>query len=128
MKNTFESSQYLYTLNKNTNQYVEDLIEPRIHIVSKWMGEKNKILDAGCYDGFFSKEFKKGNNTVYGIDASKDGIREAKKRGIIATVGDLESKFPYKNNYFGIVHTGEVLEHIYDTDAFIYECKRVLKK
>jgi len=128
MRNTFEVSQNLYTIKKNTNQYIPDFVDPRIYIVSKWMGENHKILDAGCYDGTYSALFKKGNNTVYGIDASKDGVARAKNLGVIATVGDLEATFPYKDAFFDIVHAGEVIEHLYDTDTFLQECKRVLKK
>src|SRR5258706_15074441 len=96
MKNTFEASQNLYTLDKNTNQYIEGEVDPRIPIVSKWMGSNNKILDAGGYDGRYAEEFKAGNNTVYVMDASKDAIALAKKRGMDAVVADLENKFPYK--------------------------------
>lgn len=128
MKSTFEASQNLYTLEKNTNQYIEGEVDPRIPIVSKWMGQNNKILDAGGYDGRYAEDFKVGNNKVYVMDASKDAITLAKKRGMEAVVADLEAKFPYKSNFFDIVHAGEVIEHLYDTDTFLHECRRVLKK
>ena len=43
-------------------------------------------------------------------------------------MADLESRFPYPEEFFDIVHAGEAIEHLYDTDSFVQECRRVLKK
>jgi 2-polyprenyl-3-methyl-5-hydroxy-6-metoxy-1,4-benzoquinol methylase len=95
--------------------------------VSSWIGTGKKLLDVGCYDGTYSKLFLDSGNDVYGLEASRMAVREAKKKGIKATVADLETTFPYKNQYFDTIHAGEVIEHLYNTDIFIKECKRVLK-
>lgn len=127
MADTFDTSQSMYSVNNNTNGYLDDFIEPRIYIVSRWIGKDKKVLDAGCYNGKYSEIFLKNDNEVYGIDASRDAIEEANKRGVKATVGNLEARFPFDDKTFDVVHAGEVVEHLYDTDIFISECRRVLK-
>jgi len=128
MSKTFKASKELYKVIKNTNKYEQNFIEPRIYIVSRWIGKNKKILDVGCYNGLYAEIFKNNNNEVYGIDASCDAVKEANKRGIKATVADLEGCFPYPKEFFDIIHAGEVIEHLYDTDDFVQECRRVLKK
>ena len=127
MTNTFETSRSMYHIKNNTNGYIDGDIEPRIFIVSKWIGKDKKVLDVGCYNGFYSKIFLDNGNVVYGIDASQDAVNEANVLGIKAVVGNLESVFPYSNHYYDVIHAGEVIEHLYDTDIFIAECNRVLK-
>jgi 2-polyprenyl-3-methyl-5-hydroxy-6-metoxy-1,4-benzoquinol methylase len=128
MANTFKTSQSVYSVKKNTNGYIDDFIEPRIGIVARWIGSNKKVLDAGCYNGKYSEVFLKNGNEVYGVDASSDAIEEANARDIKASVGDLEEKFPFRDEMFDVVHAGEVIEHLYDTDMFVSECRRVLKR
>jgi 2-polyprenyl-3-methyl-5-hydroxy-6-metoxy-1,4-benzoquinol methylase len=127
MANTFDTSRKMYSVKKNSTGYTKE-IEPRIFIVSKWIGKNKKILDVGCYNGWYSSFFKNNNNKVYGIDASKDGVKEAIRKGIYAKVTNVEEKFPYPDQFFDVIHAGEIIEHLYDTDKFIEECYRVLKK
>ncbi len=127
MGSTFETSKKLYQVNRNTVRY-QGCIEPRVFIVAKWIGSGKKVLDAGCYDGLLSEIFLKNGNQVYGFDASKDAVNRAKKRGIVALVADAEKKFPFPDRQFDLIHAGEIIEHLYDTDIFISECRRVLKK
>lgn len=122
---TFELSERLYETEKNTTKYDTE-VEPRIEIVKKWIGTGKKLLDLGCYDGRYSEIFKKLGNEVYGLDASPTAVREAQKRGICASVGNLESIFPFESGFFDVIHAGEVIEHLYDTDKFMEECRRVL--
>jgi 2-polyprenyl-3-methyl-5-hydroxy-6-metoxy-1,4-benzoquinol methylase len=127
-KNTQEVSNSMYSVRNNTNGYVDNIVEPRIYIVSKWIGKNKKVLDVGCYNGAYSKIFIDNKNDVCGIDASDDAVAEANARGIKACVANLEEKFPFADEAFDVVHAGEIIEHLYDTDTFVAECKRVLKK
>lgn len=106
--------------------------EDRLKIVFSWIIKnikpKSKILDVGCADGYFSREFIKIGYDIYGCDLSTDILGKAKSFGIKTDVCNLEEKLPYKKNYFDIVFAGEVIEHIIDTDLFLTECNRILKK
>jgi 2-polyprenyl-3-methyl-5-hydroxy-6-metoxy-1,4-benzoquinol methylase len=126
MNNTFKVSSELYNPDKNTVSY-SDKIDDRVYIVASWLGSKKKVLDVGCYDGWYSEVFLKNDNEVHGIDASSAAIAKANERGIQAKVADLEKAFPYPDNTFDAVFGGEIIEHLYDTDFFVQECFRVLK-
>ena len=90
---------------------------------------KAKILDLGCWDGELSLEVAKriGTKKVYGIEIVKEKIKEAKSRGVNAFQGDLNKKFPFKDNFFDVIIANQVIEHLYDTDNFVQEIRRILK-
>lgn len=86
-----------------------------------------KILDIGCNDGSISKLMQDLGNKIYGIDIVPILVKEARSKGIEAKVGDAEDGLPFSKNSFDIVYAGEVIEHIYDTEFFLREIRRVLK-
>jgi len=89
-----------------------------------------KLLDIGCYDGHvglllkrkFGKQCK-----VYGIDVANNSIKLALQKGIQAKICDVTAGISYESNKFDYVFAGEIIEHLYDTDFFMEEVKRVLK-
>jgi len=88
------------------------------------------VLDIGCYNGEIAKKIKEKigkNANVYGIDVADNLSDEVRKRGINYKVNDLNKGIDFENNKFDIVFSGEIIEHLYDTDFFISEVKRVLK-
>jgi 2-polyprenyl-3-methyl-5-hydroxy-6-metoxy-1,4-benzoquinol methylase len=121
-----------YTYSENRYGLQEDFYDGlwqkyRRVAVLDMVGTIGKVLDVGCYDGTYMKLFKNNGNTVFGIDASKDGIKKAKRDGLNALQQNIESKWEYKGSSFDLVYSGEVLEHLVDTDLFIKEIHRVLK-
>lgn len=90
------------------------------------------ILDVGCGTGFLASVIKKiyPNSHVEGIDISSSAINIARKKytDIKFVKTSAEEKLPYKNNYFDLVVSGENIEHIVDTDNYLLEINRVLKK
>lgn len=102
--------------------------------ISKMMSLINKcpkrVLDIGCGDGWFGELIKKKYGCeVHGVDLAKKALRAAKKRGLKTKIFNLdENDWPYKSNYFDLVIAGDIIEHVYDTENFVNECKRILKK
>jgi 2-polyprenyl-3-methyl-5-hydroxy-6-metoxy-1,4-benzoquinol methylase len=86
-----------------------------------------KVLDVGCGNGTYSKMILDMGNEVYGIDVRSERIRSAEQKGIKAIVGDLTKGIPFSDGIFDLVYAAEVLEHIYDTDFFLCEVRRVLR-
>jgi len=85
-------------------------------------------LDVACADGSFaSKLHKTFGIKMYGIDISSKAIEKAKKKGIISQVQNLEKRFNFPDNTFELITACEIIEHLYDTDFFLTELKRVLK-
>ncbi len=86
-----------------------------------------KLLDIGCENGSFALRLKLLGYDVYGLEIRSAEAKEARKKGIKAFVGSAEETFPFPDNFFNAVYAGDVIEHLYDTDFFIREVRRVLK-
>ncbi|MCE8424421.1 MAG: class I SAM-dependent methyltransferase [Candidatus Methanoperedens sp.] len=106
-----------------------DLRENRLVIVHKMILEEKpeKMLDIACSSGKFSSCFIKNGWKVFGIDIS-DNVFYAKERGLEAIKSNITEGVPFKNESFDLIFAGEIIEHIVDTDFFLSEIYRVLKK
>ena len=101
----------------------------KIDFIIKKTGQHKKILDVGCNDGFIGGLLVKRKNIVHGIDIVSKNLKTAKKKGLQVKKVNIESeKFPFPSEFFDFVILGDVIEHIFDTDKLLRECRRVLKK
>jgi len=120
----------LYNDQKNSGDLARS---PRIKIMAKMINrfnpEKKNILDIGCHDGTFLSLVENRRNNFFGLDANSWAIEQSRKKGIDARqyFFDDESSLPYDDNFFDIIVAGEIIEHIFDTDFFLEEVRRVLK-
>lgn len=81
------------------------------------------IVDIGCGDGFFLKKLDWIPHK-YGLDI----IDISKDDHFTYVQGDVEEGLPFKEEIFDCVFAGEIIEHLLDTEFFLEECYRVLKK
>jgi ubiquinone/menaquinone biosynthesis C-methylase UbiE len=93
--------------------------------------DNGRVLEVGCGAGRFIRAIVRNKPRIeaYGCDISHSGIRIAQnyKSNISYTVCG-EYLFPYPDNFFDYVIFFDVLEHVKDTEKFIFECRRVLKR
>jgi len=88
--------------------------EDRKKLVEKYCS-KGKGLDLGSY-----QEKLTGKNAK-GVDL--------KKNKNVSIVHDLNKLFNFvKKNSQDFIFAGEVIEHLYNPDIFLRECKKILKK
>lgn len=88
-----------------------------------------RVFEPGCGIGVLGSYIKnKFKVDVYGMELSKTAIKMAKSNGIKVKKGDLNNRWPYKSSFFDYVVSSQVIEHIMDTDNFITESIRTLKK
>ena len=129
MKNIY---QKIYSDQKNLGDLAKN---PRLKIMLDIINglnlqEKN-ILDIGCYDGTFLSLIKNRSNNFFGLEASDWGIEQCKQKNIDARQFFFDDKnktrLPCEDNFFDLVVAGEIIEHIFDTDFFLTEIRRVLK-
>jgi ubiquinone/menaquinone biosynthesis C-methylase UbiE len=110
------SSYWSYGLNRRLN-----LLKKELNFTSQ------KILDMGCGVGTFLEKFSKLGADVFGIDVDERKIKIAKKNFPNVQVAFAE-KLPFDNNYFDLVFSHEVLEHVQDDQKAVDEALRVLKQ
>lgn len=107
---------------------------PRVRIMLRLINSLNfcnkNILDIGCNDGTLLSLIANRDNNFYGIEASNYGVDECIKKGIMVKQFfiDGQNTLPFKNNMFDLIIASEIMEHIYDTDFFLAEIRRLLKK
>lgn len=110
-KKSFESE-------RSFKKYLRSLIE----------GKRLKILDVGCGSGLNSKKLSFYNHDITGVDISYEAIKKYKKNKFKGYVADVTKGLPFKKNTFDIILCSEVIEHVVDTNTFLSELNRVLKK
>lgn len=101
--------------------------QERVNHMVKLVGKNKKVLDIGCYDGTISKLIKDNGNDVYGVDISEPAVELARLKGIQAKRADIEEEIPFPNGFFDVIVMGEVIEHIFDTDNFLKNIRKLLK-
>lgn len=87
------------------------------------------FVDLGCDDGVWTKRVTRKINTksIFGLDYIDTQLKKANALGINTKKGNLNEKFPYKNDFFDVVHSNQVIEHLTEIDNYISEIFRVLK-
>ena len=102
------------------------------HLAMKKLAEiassATQILDMGCGEGT-RLGLLKSKAEKYGIDINKFAITNARKKykNIKFEIGNLEN-LPYKDNFFDLVYSAYVFEHLDNPKKVIAEGLRVLKK
>ena len=87
------------------------------------------LLDCGCNDGQLTLEVaqKISTGNIFGIDCLTENIIASGKRGIKSFQHDLNNKLPFADESFDVIHAGDIIEHLFDTDTFIKEIYRITK-
>ena len=94
--------------------------------------KKLNILDVGCGGGLLCEPLNRLGAEITGIDASYDNIQVAKlhskEMGLnIKYIHNSPENFNLGNK-FDVILNMEVVEHVADTNLFINNCSKLLKK
>lgn len=126
----YQHGRYKASKDKSEQEKKDAQYQRKASIFLKVLPKKRykNVLDAGCGDGRVAQIMGKYLGIrLYGVDISKKGVELAKKAGVKAKIADLSKKIPFKDNFFDLVISTEVLEHVIDPDTFLKEIHRILK-
>ncbi len=101
---------------------VLSLIEPSGGLV--------KALDVACFNGEVAEQIMRRLGPaceMHGIDIADSLGELVERRGIHFQQADLNRGIDYPDDEFDFVFAGEIIEHMYDTEFFISELKRILE-
>lgn len=97
--------------------------------------KNKKCLDLGCGGGRYSIALSMlGADEVYGVDISKEGIEDAKKRASIMGIKNVifeqntAERLPFQDGNFDCVIFSGVLMHMENPEIGLSEVSRVLRK
>jgi SAM-dependent methyltransferase len=100
--------------------------EYKKELILNELTDEGIFLDLGCGCGDVA-EFIPINYSYLGLEFAKSQVKKGKKLGRRILEADLSRKFPFTEKV-DVILASEILEHIFDTDLFIKECKRVLNR
>lgn len=93
-------------------------------------GFEGNFLDIGCGDGNMTLQIQNALKcNIEAIELIEENVKSAKGKGLSVQQVDLnKEKLPFEDNQFDGILAGEVIEHLIDSEGFLEEIKRVLKK
>jgi len=92
------------------------------------VGTESRVLDLGCGDGAHYGTYVQQRAAQYlGLDVSGEAVTQARSRGLLAQVHDLNEPLPVANDSFDVVLCFEVLEHLIEPEEAVREAHRVLR-
>jgi 2-polyprenyl-3-methyl-5-hydroxy-6-metoxy-1,4-benzoquinol methylase len=87
------------------------------------------VLDVGAGDGRVLDLLSgsaEGTVELTGIELNADAVQRMREKGYKAHECSASADYPFEDGYFDLVFAGEVIEHVFDPDAMLSECRRVL--
>jgi len=88
-----------------------------------------KVLDLGCGDGSLSFLIAEKGAEVSGVDNDEIGLEFARKNVPKADFVNASAyNLPFKDEFFDVVVSCEVIEHLEEPEKMLSEAMRVLKK
>ena len=88
-----------------------------------------RLLDLGCSDGVVTELISNGAGTArtIGVELVDHLADAARARGIEVVGADLNTPLPFEDASFDVIHSNQVIEHLWDTDNLLREIRRLLK-
>lgn len=87
----------------------------------------DKVLEVGCGDGGFISKLKAAKINCYGLELNKKAVEVCRKKGLAVADELLEEHKVNHSNFYDVVCSFQVLEHISDVRSYINDSIDVTK-
>ena len=105
----------------------------RYKFVSKMFNGIDSVLEVGCGDGRNLPLFKDVGLTTYGVEISDEicnhvtsELEKINLSDILVKTGTTQS-IPFEDNFFDVVYSKSLMEHLRHPDSYLKEVFRILK-
>jgi len=87
------------------------------------------LLDLGCGDGAVTARIAEsaGVGRVLGVELIGHLADAARARGVEVVGADLNGRLPFEAGSVDVIHSNQVIEHLWNTDNLLQEIRRLLK-
>ena len=109
-----------------TEKYRKILLQKHLDNIEQFK-QKGRILEIGCFAGYFLELAKERGWETYGIEPSTWARNLAKKRKAKIVGTDIE-KTKLQKNFFDVITMWDVIEHLDNPKKIITKCHDALKK
>ena len=99
--------------------------------VLETVNPRGKIADLGCHNGFYTAMYAGVSDVevVEGFDVAEQALEAARARGVRAFLWDAGAEpCPTEAERYDVLIAGDVIEHIVDTEFFVEEMRRILRR
>ncbi|WP_460526595.1 class I SAM-dependent methyltransferase [Flindersiella endophytica] len=87
-----------------------------------------RVLDAGCGEGYGAELLRPHVRTLTALDYDETTVAHVRQRypGVPVVRGNLV-QLPYASDAFDVLVSLQTIEHLWDQEAFVAECARVVR-
>ncbi|MBI2443490.1 MAG: class I SAM-dependent methyltransferase [Candidatus Levybacteria bacterium] len=109
-----------------TEKYRKIILSEHLRELERWK-HKGKLLDVGCFAGYFLTLAKDHGWSPFGIEPSSWAVRIAKKNGARLLGKDIETTTLPKN-YFDVITLWDVIEHLANPSDILEKLSHSMKR
>lgn len=104
------------------------LIHQKAYATAAKLARGLDVLDVGCNHGYGTRVISESAASIIGVDVSPNSIAEAKRRHTHLRFEQVDgSTLPFEDSSFDLVTSFQVIEHVANVPAFLFEIRRVLR-
>lgn len=100
----------------------------RLDFLLEHIQQGQKIVDVGCFDGFYTESLTKKGYDVVGVDRLKPILERTRRIDNSSQyIHGFAEEMPFPAEFFDVGIYSHVLHHVFDPEKAVAEARRILK-